>query len=690
MTLGSGDPVWTGDRRKLTLGTLLKSGGAGSVYLLRESPLQVAKIYHANVDHALYERKVAAMLRLSPELPDLVEGAQRHVQIAWPQALLRDGQGRFLGFLMPAVDVKATSELEVVLQERQARVARLPTGLGAKITLAANLSAVLAALHQQHHYVVDLKPVNLRFYPRSLYMAMLDCDGFSIQGQGERFPAPQFTPDYLAPEFQRTGITTAGEEQQDRFALSVVVFQLLNFGIHPFTGRPTSDRLPTDIPGRIAGRWYAYGQRANAALSPSPVSGHRAMPVELRHLFDRAFEGHAATRPSPNEWKSVLQAYATRANNRLVACRSNDEHQHYVALPCAACARDALIHKVQAAQRSVPAPRRGLRGGARAQPAARAARMRTPLPAAPRASFPPMRRPPAAPAAYTPWYARAWSRLSGFNRFRLVMFAVFLLYAGFHWLLGLFDGPQRDSVNMRYYPPPQQAAVAAQPALPQASAAERSTRANQVLDLLQPAPWIEQAARESALQQEPYAAHIGRLSAKASTREPPLADTRRAFQQALGQYLAAATDYGTNRHARIALLNALSQILAADPWADDVAFELGWMYLINSNRPDATRYFKHTLAVNPVHPAAWYGLGVAASDDAVMLGALALAEALQQSPAQAEEVRRRFQPPMLFELGIDRHRFEIIKARARRMALLHRGDAVPADIEALANQPLPQ
>ena len=96
----------------------------------------------------------------------------------------------------------ATSELEYILQERQARAAHLPTGLGAKVTLAANLAAVIAELHRQGHHVIDLKPVNLRFYRQSLYMAMLDCDGFSIQGRGERFAADQVTPDYLAPEFQ--------------------------------------------------------------------------------------------------------------------------------------------------------------------------------------------------------------------------------------------------------------------------------------------------------------------------------------------------------------------------------------------------------------------------------------------------------------------------------------------------------
>jgi len=350
-----GSTVVTGQGTRVVLGRLIKSGGAGSVYRMRDMPAQVAKIYHANQDLKLYERKVTAMLELTPELPDLDLVGKRIVQVAWPQQVLRDAQRRFLGYLMPAVDVDATSELECVLQERQARRMNLPTGLGPKVTLAANLAAVIAELHRQHHYVVDLKPVNLRFYRDSLYMAMLDCDGFSIQGKGERFEAPQFTADYLAPEFHARGLTTAGELAQDRFALAVVVFQLLNFGIHPFTGRPAHDAVPTDIPSRIAGRWYAHGIRPNPSLLPTPSSGHAAMPAELRALFDRAFENAGGTRPSADEWANVLRGYAQRAAGKLVVCRREVAHQHFAGLQCAACARADKIAVAQRAGEQQPA-----------------------------------------------------------------------------------------------------------------------------------------------------------------------------------------------------------------------------------------------------------------------------------------------------------------------------------------------
>ena len=352
--LTPGGKIWLDKVRSLILGKLIKSGGAGSVYLLPGAPAQVAKLYHPHLDRAANRRKLEAMLELSPELPDQLENGKRYVQIAWPQAAVFDGQGGFAGFVMPLLDMAQTAELEQIMQERQARAAGLPTGLGPKLTLAANLAAVIDALHQQQHYVVDLKPVNLRFYRDSLYIAMLDCDGFSIQGHAERFPAEQFTADYLAPEFQRKGMPAGTELAQDRFALAVVIFQLLNFGIHPYSGRPGNAQAPTDIPGRIRDGYYAYGVKRHKNMAPNATSGHALMPPELRAMFDRAFsQSPNSQRPSAADWAQLLRGYAQRSGGKLVVCAANAEHQHFAGQGCAACARDKVI--AAAAQASVQA-----------------------------------------------------------------------------------------------------------------------------------------------------------------------------------------------------------------------------------------------------------------------------------------------------------------------------------------------
>ncbi|MCD9028140.1 hypothetical protein LDO26_07945 [Luteimonas sp. BDR2-5] len=373
MPARTGSTVRDSRQRTLRLGRLIKSGGAGSVFLLDGMPDEVVKLYHPGSDFAVYERKLEAMLALCPDLPDRLEHGNRYVQIAWPRALVHDARGRFAGFAMPTLDIAATSDLEHVLQERQARAAGLPTGLGAKMTLAANLATLLAALHRRGHYVVDLKPLNVRFYRESLYIAMLDCDGFSVQGEGERFPAGQVTVDYLAPEFQQRGVRPGQEAAQDRFALAVVLFQLLNSGIHPYSGRTRGEAAPTDLPGRIRAQMYAYGLRPHRDIAPAPVSGHAAMPEQLRRMFDRAFSTRPQDRPDAAQWASALVGYARREGGLLVACQADAQHQHFVGLPCAACARAEALSKAgqASATRQRSAQRRARRQNAGKRAAAR-------------------------------------------------------------------------------------------------------------------------------------------------------------------------------------------------------------------------------------------------------------------------------------------------------------------------------
>ena len=669
MTLQSGDPVFCGSRR-LILGPLLKSGGAGSIHLLHDEPHSVAKIYHGHVDAALAQRRVEAMLRLAPQLPDIAEDGRHYVQLAWPTALLRDGRDAFRGYLMPMVDVAATSELEAVLQERQARAAGLPTGLGAKVALAANLSAVVAELHRQGHYVVDLKPVNLRFYKRSLYLALLDCDGFSVQGGEERFAAMQMTPDYLAPEFQ-SGPMAPGpqEERQDRFALAVVIFQLLNFGIHPFSGRPASEAVPSDLPGRIRGRCYAYGLQANAAIAPNPASGHEAMPLLLRSMFDRAFTSRDA-RPDALEWSRVLSAYASRSKGMMMPCKLDSGHQHFSGMPCAACRRDALIH-------------RAVQQNATVGPATR-----------PVAAKVVKTSPPAIP----PFHARRGAALppasSGPGElFRLLkkMFDAALLLAVvlsfvLAWLASqdIFRHPQRRAVESGH------------------TDGGSSLDGNEEVHglsarLLQAAAYADR---------EVYAA-LGKELQRASSnfRKGGAGDRdSAAYEKALERYRETSMQPGNEGLAKSALLRAV----AADAHGVRARHELALLHLaeylrMTAGEPkklsdgfyekvseDVEREFLQVIRLDPTHASAWYGLARLYMDRERIdraVGALVVSLWLRSPDSSAVEgavaASTARLPPA------DGPSWAILEARARQSLAWLRQQAVPAEVASLASMPWP-
>ena len=648
----TGDTVWLADGRTLVLGTLIKSGGAGSVYLLPGSPAQVAKLYHPQLDRVASSKKLAAMLALSPELPDQLENGKRYVQIAWPQAALQDRHGNFLGFVMPLLDMAQTAELEQILQERQARAAGLPTGLGPKMTLAANLAGVLAALHQQQHHVIDLKPVNLRFYRDSLTIALLDCDGFSIQGRDERYRAEQFTTDYLAPEYQGKRLPVEGEQAQDRFALAVVIFQLLNFGIHPYSGRAASASAPTDIPARIRDGYYAYGVRPHRDIAPNITSGHALMPAELRALFDRAFAGPPHTRPSAPEWLQLLRRYALRnadpAGNHLLVCQANAAHQHFAGLDCAACAR---VHAIADAAADVSAARLQLQALAQAQlpPVSTTHYLYTGAPLTRRASLGTPARPPRRTLAMS---GRSWT---------LIVLLLGLLLFGFSVYTSSRNAASRQ-------------ATAAAQAAPDTSLRllEWQRRGKDALASSSVRHAIRELDRVLALQRD-REVQLGLRMLQDLQRDgrhgaTAMADLRRTIMET--SVYPFVMDDG--------LADQYRDQLIADPRDDIVAGARGRTHLAANETLAARQYFEQAIWARPADGVAWLGLAAAAARRqqdlaAARLAALGLLLAQGQvDPARQEEVDKRMQQAASI-LGMslpheDRARWEAAMANAADLA----------------------
>jgi len=695
-------------KSSITLGKLLKSGGAGSVFLIREMPTQVAKIYHRDLSLAVYERKLKAMLLLTPNLPEINEAGNRFVQIAWPQAILRDDRGHFVGFTMPLLDIKATSELEYILQERQARAEGLPTGLGTKITLAANLSAVIAELHRQHHYVVDMKPVNLRFYRQSLYMAMLDCDGFSIQGQGERFEAPQFTPDYLAPEFQVKGIDTAGEEQQDRFALAVVIFQLLNFGIHPFTGKPTSDQVPTDIPGRIAARCYAYGLRPHKAITPSMVSGHEAINGKLRHLFDRAFESTGLTRPSADEWASALKHFAQKATGSLVVCKANREHQHFVESHCAACNRDALLKKARQAPRTPSVKkahvtmRPALKQPARATAKSRRSlnkrslrNLRSPVPV----KHQPVSIHKTKPYPFKPYVSpytpppptRIAVLLWLFRNPAVLVIIIFGVFGAIQW--NSKATVTQDYQEYGQVTRPSSADAEALRQLDQRLAKQRELRStafdiavrNQNYESENPLlPPPDMHETDNLIGKAAMAMSSGNIKEgsealraiglTAVTLDKTKPTTVERHKAAFGRYLSSRNNSSPEdiEKRQAVLMAEFAEILSRDPVASKTADELAWLSLLTKEAAEARRYFTQAIWAEPRSAVSWYGLGMSMLwdsnvDDESLIGVFTVAEILTQQTHATEKVNSKVDYIFYQHAPEEQARFVRFRTRARQI-----------------------
>lgn len=331
---------------RISLGGELKSGGSGAVFPIVGLEDLIAKVYHPSIlnsqRHEL-EARIQAMLERPPALPPPVKpvGSQIQgdiVQIAWPSALLKDAQGQFMGFAMPMIDLDQTIELECVLLSKQAKAMHLKHELPHKLLLAYNLAVVVHEVHQKGHAIVDLKPANLKFYRHELYMAVIDCDGFCINAGDQVLDAPQVTGDYLAPEYQSRRV--AQPRKQDEFALATIIFQLLNESTHPYTARPLDSLIPHAREDLIAGGFYPYGLKPHPRVKPHVASTHQLWPLEIRHLFDRAFANSSIDRPSPNEWMNLLRTYVDPKHGALDRCDAG--HWKFSGQACMQCFRDEV------------------------------------------------------------------------------------------------------------------------------------------------------------------------------------------------------------------------------------------------------------------------------------------------------------------------------------------------------------
>jgi serine/threonine protein kinase len=325
-------------------------GGEGVIYLitLNGQKFAVKKYYKPNEN---LHKKVKAMLDKAPEDSVQKINSQTFIQLAWPIGLCYDGSG-FCGFVMPYVDLNHTNTLDFYLDPRlfKEKFGSGNLSLTFKIEIARNLAGVVKLLHSKGHFFIDFKPQNVRVYDRYHLISLIDCDGFSIEGAtGERFPANGFSSEYIYPEaLQKNKRPQELSIKQDLFALSVVIFQLLNYGIHPFSGIITLGDTATTTDDKVSQGYYPYGLNLHPRIKPLNFSAHNFLPSNLRVLFDKAFTLNSSYPPKVDEWIHEFEDIIS--NQKLQKCLKHPtkpDHIHFSGHECMACMRDQIVTNIR-------------------------------------------------------------------------------------------------------------------------------------------------------------------------------------------------------------------------------------------------------------------------------------------------------------------------------------------------------
>lgn len=326
---------------EVELGELLNKGGAaGKIYLIKNKPECVAKIFHDKSKSENNRKKLEAMLQNKPDIPTISYEGKEYIQIAWPFALLEDKTGFCTGYLMPLIDTEQAVSLDHLIQKAVRRRLGLSERYIDRVFAAYNITSVVAALHACGHYIIDLKPSNVSIYKKTMLVALFDCDGFSIRGSGgEHYPAEYVSEEYICPEDMKITCDKMGEEQ-DEFALAVIIFKLLNEGIHPFSGTPRKKDDMLSIQERIAGYHYAYGIWPDTYQQPHPYSIHDYFDKTTMNLFERAFT-KGNQRPTALEWQNQLE-YIWKHSRQ---CKKNRNHAYFTSKGCGLCMIDEKFNE---------------------------------------------------------------------------------------------------------------------------------------------------------------------------------------------------------------------------------------------------------------------------------------------------------------------------------------------------------
>ncbi len=332
-----------GDQRPLELGESIGQGGEARVSAVVGRPGLAAKVYSGSPPPG-----ADAKLRWMTAHP-LAEasGADGHVSVAWPFDVVVDGRGAVRGFLMARI-AGAKPAIEVFNPKR--RQAAFP-GFDRRHLhrTARNLASAVAAIHRAGHVVGDLNESNILVTPRTL-VTVIDADSFQIRaridGREVIWPCPVGKPEYTAPELQGKGLAdTRRTPEQDRFALGVLLYQLLMEGNHPFRALWTGSGEPPPLETSIRQGAFPYGSGHQLVAPPPGTPGIETLRPALAVLFRRCFvDGHRdpSARPTAEEWNRAI----AEAERTLRAC-GRGHHYDGRLETCPYCALRSAVVKVE-------------------------------------------------------------------------------------------------------------------------------------------------------------------------------------------------------------------------------------------------------------------------------------------------------------------------------------------------------
>lgn len=345
------------------LGKRLGGGGEGEVYDIQGKSNLVAKIYFDSKFKPTAEcasprqylkEKIETMLA-QPVNP-YINGV---LSVAWPQDILFDQQGQFIGYTMPRVNSRY--HIFAASRERERKMLYSNYTWKTSILIAYNLALAVKVIHDTNAVIGDLNPNNIMLDEKG-HVTLIDTDSFNIVNNktGRIYKCTVGVPEMLPPELQGKNLakdTSVFSKFTDGFALSIHIFNLLMNNCHPFgcvgLNKSQSSSSNNPVVHNIVKGNCPYVSTGNGATSPN-APDIMMLPKEIRRLFDRAFSYNTRTaiqsatvsnRPSAEEWQFALGSLYNSSMKTCVLDHPNIHvyPEHYAKCPWCAIKRTSTF-----------------------------------------------------------------------------------------------------------------------------------------------------------------------------------------------------------------------------------------------------------------------------------------------------------------------------------------------------------
>ena len=312
------------NHKSYDLGQRLGGGGEGEIYDIVGNPSLVAKIYFNSKFNPVPgnsnpRKNLKDMIETMLEQPvqPYINGV---LTVAWPQDLLLNQQGQFIGYVMPRV--KSTHHIFAASRERERMQLYPHYTWKTSIAIAYNLALAVKIIHQSNAVIGDMNPNNIMIDEHG-HVTIIDTDSFNITNKktGKIYKCSVGISEMLAPELQGKNLAdprSVFNEKTDDFSLAIHICTLLMNNCHPFgcTSFNISQSSTSTNPvvyNILRGNCPYVTNAKGKASSDSPDV--KMLPKDIRDLFDRAFNYTSSTaiksstiskRPSASEWQNAL------------------------------------------------------------------------------------------------------------------------------------------------------------------------------------------------------------------------------------------------------------------------------------------------------------------------------------------------------------------------------------------------